>query len=116
MIEFGSYEFVETFNERNAGCNARSYSGRGMYGKTCLGITGENSATIIREIISVIFSLHKKSERFPVYMLEDTLQEFLEYSQDNMGLDTIIYWPNIPFPTKEEDKKLFEILKKKYEQ
>lgn len=52
----------------------QGYSGRFMFGKKCLGITGPSTATIIE-------AAARKGFRKAV--------------TDNMGLDYIVYWPPI---------------------
>lgn len=53
------------------------YSGRGMYGKKCVGIDCRNAT----ECIELAASKGIKGAR-----------------QDNMGLDMIVYWPHIQAP------------------
>ena len=51
-----------------------SYSGRGMYGKTCLGIVCDNPDTV------------KKMA---------SKKKITGACQDSMGLDYIVYWPSV---------------------
>lgn len=66
-----------------AGYTPRSYSGRAMYGRQCLGTTVPNVAQAIIDIGAqgVKFNAPR---------------------QDNMGLDYIIYWPDVPW-TKDDE-------------
>jgi len=67
----------------------RAYSGRGMYGKECLGFVTENSLQAVAEICSA--SWFNDGDEFE-FMLPDI---FANARTDNMGYDTIIYFPNI---------------------
>lgn len=68
-----------------------NYSGRGMYGRSCVGITGskEDCQALIAEVI--------KEARYREDSLDfgELVDAVLDYSQDSMGLDVIIYWPHI---------------------
>ena len=55
---------------------SRGYSGRGMFGKTCIGFYGERGPCIaVAELVK------KKTGR--------------SYRSDNLGFDTICYFPDI---------------------
>lgn len=57
----------------------RNYSGRGMYGETCLGVVISDSS---------IFDL-----MFDVY--DETGYRLPDPHTDAMGMDTIYYWPGL---------------------
>jgi len=61
------------------------YSGRCMYGRRCIGITGSmlNCMAVIGEVIKSM----KDDEDF-----EDAVDTLLNFSTDGMGLDIIVYW------------------------
>ena len=67
-----------TLQERldQAGINVRSYSGRGMYGKECLGAVVHSAEDVYAEC-----------ER----------AEIKSACRDSMGLDVVVYWPSIPW-------------------
>lgn len=72
--------------------HVRSYSGRGMYGKVCVGVTVGRQASWFK----VVFALHQvlSEEHEP-----QDVEELLESArQDSMGLDTIHYWPQVAAP------------------
>lgn len=52
-----------------------SYSGRGMYGKTCVGIVTDQPDEVIASCRDFGLSIPRR---------------------DSMGLSTICYWPSIP--------------------
>lgn len=78
-----------------------SYSGRGMYGKQCVGITGSETAcmSLISAVIVALVD-EVEADEFPAAV--DTLMSF---SRDNMGLDIIVYWPQIAPLDNEDDKE-----------
>lgn len=70
LEEAADYVAVEcTFN----------YSGRGMYGATCFGITGQLNGLIA----------------FLRVLDDDTADALSDPRVDNMGLDYIYYWPEL---------------------
>lgn len=63
------------------------YSGRAMYGATCIGIVADGIGSILR----VIGILREDSRAFDLY-------EALSVGNprtDSMGMQTIFYWPSI---------------------
>ena len=62
-----------------------SYSGRGMYGKTCVAINLDNDA----QLWDLAFELGKKSEYFPAP------------KTDSMGKGIVVYWPSIQWEEEE---------------
>jgi hypothetical protein len=61
----------------------RDYSGRGMYGATCFGITVNSHAS------TTMFMLAVRE----VIGLEDTVYLASAMRSDSMGYDTIVYFP-----------------------
>lgn len=59
-----------------------NYSGRGMYGKACMGITVDN-------LYKALFNLGRESEN---YSFSNELERL---EVDNMGRNCIIYFPKI---------------------
>lgn len=64
----------------------RSYSGRGMYGKQCLGITID-----LENIASLFFDLGQ------IYSKSDFYSETQSITFDNMGLSMIVYFPYVEY-------------------
>lgn len=82
----------------DCGFKVRSYSGRGMYGQECLGITCDNPVETLVSIMELVYELS-------VYNDGDNEPQFLDYTSlfmsgrtDSMGLSSIIYFPNIKWP------------------
>ena len=64
------------------------YSGRGMYGKKCVGIVGTmiNCMAVIAEVIKTC----KDDEDF-----DEAVDTLLQFTTDNMGWDVIVYWEEL---------------------
>lgn len=95
--------------------NYRSYSGRGMYGENCVGITGNISDCMI--VIGMIINANAQ-EVFDecidcadenvnqVYESRDefqaTVERIMSFRMDNMGSAVVIYWPYLPYQEVED--------------
>jgi len=87
-------EFVKVLQEINDDYpewEVNSYSGRNMYGKRCLAITGKIDLIELGMIIG-------KRMSFPI------LPNRLGTKTDSMGHDIIIYWPSIPYEDEDEEE------------
>ena len=71
------------------GADLRSYSGRGMYGKQCLGIDMDSMADAFR------FALMVEDEDLTVALSNPCF--------DSMGLGIIVYFPNVEAPEGIDD-------------
>jgi len=86
-------------------CNVRSYSGRGMSGKECLGVTirrggmGCLVSTVIEEIAERSSSSRGYDERFEIS------EAFRNMSTDSMGTGEIVYFPGVPFVEDDEEEE-----------
>jgi hypothetical protein len=85
---------LRTILERND-WSVCEYSGRGMFGQTCLGVT-------VDDPVCFLWQLH--------FDIQDTLDEdeelkleagFKSVKWDQMGHDFIVYWPYISYEDKE---------------
>lgn len=82
-------ENLECLLEDFSGTSIRSYSGRAMYGKECLGIEFDD--------MSDAFT-------FALLMDDESLTSLLSYPKfDSMGLGIIAYWTNVEAPEGVED-------------
>ena len=86
------------------GLKPRKYSGRGMYGKSCLGFNTSNmigdTAKIIGKAAGLVRDyLESADSEEDLYELTDNLNEvidlFEQSSYDSMGLDMIVYFPSV---------------------
>lgn len=106
-------ELLVELNSQNE-LGMRTYSGRGMYGKYCLGFTGEDlleslSNELFGSVTDDILTDENEKDGNEVLNQVDKIvkerleffQLFLNSRQDSMGLGTIVYFPNIKL-TKEQ--------------
>jgi len=85
-------------NADNFEIKVRSYSGRGMYGKECLAVTG--STREIRDLFKEVIldaANELADDEIDLYAFQDVVDSCFEYSQDSMGYDVVYYWRNISF-------------------
>ncbi len=104
----------------DAGIEIRSYSGRRMFGKTCLAINGRefdnNIGTLIFRLMEIyreeIFDCIAVQESFfsdeksdieiqRLEQIEDGIKSFL---YESLGKDLIFYFPEVEFSETNEDK------------
>lgn len=76
-----SKELIEALEE--VGYDTRSYSGRAMYGKSCVAVT-DSSPWELARALSLDFDLSCPRE-------------------DSLGLGNVLYWPSYPWPEDTED-------------
>jgi hypothetical protein len=67
------------------------YSGRGMYGKECIGVVGTWS-----DMYQFLLALGEDEDIRDLFALEGAPRS------DNMGLDTVWYWPGLSADAFEE--------------
>lgn len=82
-----------------------SYSGRSMYGATCVGIVG--SAQDCMRVIGELIKQCKNNEGFDAeFSFEDAVDTLFAFKTDSMGRDVILYWEEleaIPFRDEGHD-------------
>ncbi len=107
-----------------------SYSGRAMYGRACVAVTGSMDdiqklvGAVAGELVDLAFKAAVDSDdnTNEAYNTRDEVRAAIEsltqYSWDSMGLDTVVYWRKIEaisddemcnalgFPTDEEMEKM----------
>ena len=82
----------------NAGYVTRSYSGRAMYGKKCLGFETSRNQSPIRATAEIMVELGDRcryKEGSQDLELSDFAEFFSDVKEDSMGLGMIIYFPEI---------------------
>lgn len=87
--------------ENDGRFECRKYSGRGMYGKSCLGVIisrGESFGDLFAHIIEGM-------EYFDVDGLtkEDLIMGIQTMEYDSMGMDTIVYFRKVPYMESDDD-------------
>ena len=75
---------------------ARAYSGRAMYGKSCLGIVTD---TPTRAIFTLATNLADMEENELLTMLRDAPSR-----EDSMGHRVVVYFPSLEVDEDEEDE------------
>ena len=90
-----SIELLEEIAREVAGRVRTDYSGRGMFGDTCIGIT--TTPHRLLELGAVISRL----------VNDEALREELTRNSntDSMGYDTIVYWARVTCSDVEEDEE-----------
>jgi len=81
----------------NAGYECRNYSGRGMCGKYCLGVVVKNMGEFIGNIFYEIADLDWA-------YCEEMGDLFGSMRTDNMGLDTILYFPGTAYSEEDDEE------------
>lgn len=82
----------------------KGYSGRGMYGRSCIGISGsrrECNAVIKACIVELHNEAQDESNDDVDYDFEMALELIFDYSADIMGCGMIVYWPGMQDDTPE---------------
>lgn len=72
----------------------RSYSGRGMYGKSCVAIIIDRNKSEFEAGMEIATAL--ASEECRMDLVDILLSSRIR--QDSMGRDSVVYFPNIPWP------------------
>lgn len=76
----------------------QSYSGRGMYGRSCLAITGDDINPVM-----IGFAIGCWCADNDTMLDGGDMYKFSNMKQDNMGLGSVYYWPQIDFEASEND-------------
>jgi hypothetical protein len=89
-----------------AGYKCRSYSGRGMFGKACLGVDLD-SAHQLGGLVSGLMAacLMGDPEGGDEYDAMNRASDAVRHmSWDSMGRGTIYYWPGVPYTDDEAEE------------
>jgi len=99
-------KMVPVLNEilRNADMMPRSYSGRGMYGSTCLAVTGEDAGKVLGRLMGALLNV---GEKLSAMERQELARALRSVKWDSLGFDTIVYFPNLRF-TREDEISLAE--------
>lgn len=85
-----------------------AYSGRGMYGATCLAVNVDGSVyELLADILTTMGENHRTEPDF-VDILEDFATALRGCKTDSMGLGKVIYFPDVKYVdsgTDEEDSE-----------
>jgi hypothetical protein len=95
-------EALELTDWRHGELIPRSYSGRGMYGKQCVGVTldGDGSSFQLGAAVSAAFFDLDEDEAL------DNIADLarLRVCEDSMGRGVIVYWPSVEWPADVEEE------------
>lgn len=93
--------FADILNE--AGYNVRSYSGRFMYGRSCLGFVVDDGTAMeaLGEVLENITNGEHDTDKI-LDRVSDLGSLLRETRQDSMGLGTIVYFPSIAWNDRYE--------------
>jgi hypothetical protein len=90
----------------NAGYETRSYSGRCMYGKDCLGIDTPQMLPCIADLVQAAADMDSGedpgAEGSACWILQNALRNA---RTDNMGLGMILYFPEVAWEGTEEEEE-----------
>ena len=82
-------EAIRSYVDENEQCEIyENYSGRGMFGRSCLGVVIKQGYSFMDFIINLTKYMDNNG-------VEDTDFSLEGASYDSLGLDTIVYFPNI---------------------
>ncbi len=101
MIELSRYTFEEIKSrmEDSVGYDDASwredYSGRGMYGRECPGITTDNPMQVVMAFAATLAIMEAQEEYDTFPELENVTWDSFQVRTDSMGLSTIVYFPNM---------------------
>lgn len=93
------FETLETIADEVGGEVRTNYSGRGMYGKTCVGIVLDDS-NLLALGVAIADNIVRD------YELRERLTS--NYSTDSMGYNTIVYWIGVTCedaPDEDDDEE-----------
>lgn len=89
------------------------YSGRGMYGRTCIGVVGSDPILFAFQLAVLIARGEAgledgEDDQLTPFDIRSALEEIGAPSTDSMGYQTIHYWPNITVDTDDDDADGFD--------
>lgn len=91
------HELVELIQD--AGYNTRPYSGRGMYGASCVGFTFEE--VTVFQVIADLYDAIRGDDAAIIEGVEDLSKVIRGAKTDGMGLGEIMYFPRVKWIDEE---------------
>lgn len=83
----------EVYDNGDMEMEVRSYSGRGMYGDTCVAVTLGSYANAWTLALAIADVNNGNADLFGLP----------EPRSDSMGLGTVLYWPSLEWPADAEE-------------
>lgn len=88
----------------DADLNVRSYSGRGMYGRKCLGVSCDSES--YKDMMEAILDgVAQAASQDNWSVVDDVKEAMRNLQQDNLGMGTIVYWPRVEYAEGEDDEE-----------
>lgn len=78
-----------------------NYSGRGMYGRTCFGVVVPRSTSSFDVAMSIIADMINTDQNQSD--INEIMEALSEAREDSLGLDTILYFPNLQIDRIQSD-------------
>ena|SRR5665213_2861738 len=89
---------------KKAGFKTQSYSGRGMYGKYCLGVSLKEGQTTGKFLSKAIMTIREYCDSDEVFeILPDFADLCDSMCEDSLGLGKIVYFPGVSFGGDDEE-------------
>jgi hypothetical protein len=95
------YKLIESDESGVLKEGARSYSGRCMYGRNCLGIDGD-MASIVANLVSTAMELALE-KKLSFDEREEISSVLGAMRTDSMGRGTIVYFPQVEFVGEDDE-------------
>jgi hypothetical protein len=100
-------ELIEVIE--SAEMTPRSYSGRGMGGRECLGITCDNSAEVPLNLVAAFCENEFRCTSGDIALdsleeLQNLIEQLKGSKVDSMGRGEIVYWPQIKWQELDEEE------------
>jgi hypothetical protein len=109
-------QLVRDACEQSGDVNFRNdYSGRFMYGKRCIAITSNRNdcmlviagaITGLREKLMTVQMGSNAEEQYKVF--DEGVRTLLDFKEDSMGLDVVLYWPTLGSLDDHEEEILLD--------
>ena len=83
--------------------DCRSYSGRGMYGESCLAIAGGSIGSLIAGLVEFVWACNDASTDC-ISNVRDIVCGLENMRSDSIGVGSVFYFPGVPFYRVDEDE------------
>lgn len=101
MNTFQAYLELATIDTPDV--NVQEYSGRGMYGKTCLGVAGDSREVMSVIAMAIVQACNDIPTKMSLHNYQELVHDALQFKEDTMGRDIIVYWPDMAYETPQDD-------------
>jgi hypothetical protein len=98
-LDYDTAQAFETAAEAAEVKIETDYSGRGMYGRQCVGVTGSRGQITLFLVELAIELAYDPDSEEPAELIREMARTA---NYDSMGYDAIAYWPSLSWPTQED--------------